>query len=140
MKRIVLSIVVISAGLVSGCKTSNVDTGAYPPVNTQTRDLENKTNFVLLDKDTQTSVTCSGAIQERRLDDGRLQVSANVRNRLHRRIQVQTNCVFKDEQGIQVEDTPWRDLILDENAQEGVAFVSTSPNAKKYTNRVRQAR
>lgn len=139
MKRIVLPLLVLTAGLWAGCKTSNVDTGAYPPLNTQKHDLENKANFVLLDKDAQTSVTCSG-IQERRLDDGRLQVSANVRNRLHRRIQVQSNCVFKDEQGFVVEDTPWRDVILDENAQEGVTFTSTSPNAKKYTIRVRQAR
>lgn len=133
-----LALLALAAGL-TACKTSNVDTGAYAPQNATKFDLENKANFVLLDKDTQTSVTCSG-IQERRLDDGRLQVSANVRNRLHRRIQVQINCVFKDEQGFVVEDVPWRDLILDENVQEGVAFTSTSPNARKYTVRVRQAR
>ncbi|MCX8157453.1 MAG: YcfL family protein [Verrucomicrobiae bacterium] len=128
-----------AALLAAGCQTSNIDTGAYPPKNTNKYDLENRANFVLLDRATQTSVTCHG-IQERRLDDGRLQVSANVRNRLHRRIQVQINCVFKDAQGFVVEDTPWRDLILDENAQEGVSFVSTQTTAQKYTIRVRQAR
>jgi len=128
-----------AALLAAGCQTSNIDTGAYPPRNTDKYDLENRANFVLLDRATQTSVTCHG-IQERRLEDGRLQVSANVRNRLHRRIQVQINCVFKDAQGFVVEDTPWRDLILDENAQEGVTFVSIKPTAQKYTIRVRQAR
>lgn len=128
-----------AALLAAGCQTSNLDTGAYPPRNTHKFDLENRANFVLLDRATQTSVTCHG-IQERRLDDGRLQVSANVRNRLHRRIQVQMNCVFKDAQGFVVEDTPWRDVILDENAQEGVTFTSIQPTAVKYTIRVRQAR
>jgi hypothetical protein len=140
MKTILpLLLAAATLGGFTGCKTSNVDTGAYPPQNATKHDLENKTNFVLLDRDTQTSVSCSG-IQESHLDDGRLKISANVRNRLHRRIQVQINCAFKDEQGFVVEDTPWRDLILDENAQEGVPFTATSLAAKKYTVRVRQAR
>src|SRR5688572_2127078 len=72
--------------------------GAYQPRNTTKYDLENREVFVLMDKPTQVSVTSSG-IEERRLEDGRLDVVAHVRNRQNRRIQVQINCVFKDAHG-----------------------------------------
>ena len=52
--------------------------GAYAPKNTAKYDLENQAKFVLLDYDTQRSVTCSG-LQERVMEDGRFQVSANIR-------------------------------------------------------------
>jgi hypothetical protein len=123
--------------LVPACKTS--DHGAYAPVNTLKNNLEDNARFVLLDKGAQRSVTSSG-IQESRLSDGRLQVIANVRNRENRRLQVQINCVFKDAQGFVVEDTPFQNLFLDENAQEGVRFVSASDKAQRYTIRVREAR
>ena len=114
--------------------------GAYRPKNTNKYALENESNFVLLDNDVQRSVTCSG-IQQQVLQDGRLEVVANVRNRQNRRIQVQINCVFKNEQGFPTGDeTPWNTLILDENAQEGVHFTSMNNQARRYTIRVRQAR
>ncbi len=138
MKNKILTIISalgLSLALQTGCET-----GAYPPKNTQEFDLENREPFVLLDKATQNSVTCTG-IQQRTLEDGRLEVTANVRNRIKKRIQVQINCVFKDEQGFSTGDeTPWINLILDENAQESVKFVSMNNKAKKFTIRVRQAR
>lgn len=137
MKKIILTLAVaaLGAGLFTGCET-----GAYPPKRTREFDLENREPFVLLDKATQNSVTCSG-IQQRTLEDGRLEVTANIRNRIKKRIQVQVNCVFKDEQGFSTGDeTPWINLILDENAQESVKFVSMNNKAKRYTIRVRQAR
>ncbi|MBM3833259.1 MAG: DUF1425 domain-containing protein [Verrucomicrobia bacterium] len=120
----------------TGCKT---ETGAYAPVNATKFDLENRANFVLLDKATQRSVTSSG-IQILPHTDGRLEVVANVRNRESRRIQVQANCEFKDEQGFTVDDTPWQTVILSENEQQSVRFVSMNDKAKKFTIRVRQAR
>ncbi|MBI4658450.1 MAG: YcfL family protein [Verrucomicrobia bacterium] len=125
----------LGASLLTGCATG----GAKPPINTTKYDLENRAHFVLMDSRTQRSVTCMG-IQERPLDDGRLQVAANVRNRLNRRIQVQINCEFKDEQGFPVDSTPWQTLILTENAQESVAFTAMNNKARKYTIRVREAR
>jgi hypothetical protein len=114
--------------------------GAYRPKNTNKYALENESNFVLLDHDVQRSVTCSG-IQQQVLQDGRLEVVANVRNRINRRIQVQINCVFKNDQGFPTGDeTPWNTLILDENAQEGVHFISMNNQARRYTVRIRQAR
>ena len=75
------------------------------------------------------------------LDDGRLEVVANVKNRESRRIQVQINCVFKNEQGFSTGDeTPFQTLILAENSTEAVSFTAMNSLAKKYTIRVRQAR
>ena len=113
--------------------------GAYEPRNASKYDLENRDVFVLMDKPTQVSVTTSG-IQERKLEDGRLDVVAHVRNRQSRRIQVQISCVFKDAQGFSTGDeTPWQNLILTENSQEDVRFTSMNNQAAKYTIRVRQA-
>jgi len=123
--------------VLSGCKTS--ETGALPPVNTTKFDTENKSNFVLMDRGAQRSVTCSG-IQQTTLPDGRLEVAANVRNRENRRLDVQVNCEFKDEQGYVVDTVPWQTLILTENGQETVRFTSMNAQAKKYTIRVRQSR
>jgi uncharacterized protein YcfL len=115
--------------------------GAYEPVNTTVGDLENSERFVLMDPGAQRSVTLAGPIQEGVNADGRLEVAANIRNRENRRIQVQVNCVFKDAQGFSTGDeTPWQTLILTENSQEAVRFISMNDKAKRYTIRVRQAR
>ena len=141
MKRLASPMILLVATLtlaLCGCQTQR-DTGALPPLNTQGSNLETKAKFVLLDPGAQYSVTCSG-LQERTLPDGRLEVVANVRNRENRRIQVQINCVFKDEQGFPLNETSFETLILTENAQEGVKFTSLDNKAKNYTIRVRQAR
>ena len=139
MKRTLFFLTIIAGGgaFLAGCATH--DTGAYRPQNTTVNNLEDSAQFVLFDKGAQHSVTCDG-LQQQRLPDGRLQVAANVRNRDNRRIQVQINCVFKDGQGFVVEDTPFKNLFLDENAQEGVQFISMNDKAQRYTIRVREAR
>jgi predicted small secreted protein len=138
MKNILLVLALAAASaLLTGCRSS--DTGVYRPINKPGTDLENYERFVLFDKAAQRSVTVTG-IQEGRLPDGRLQVSANVRNRENRRIQVQINCVFKDAQGFVIDETPFQNLFLDENAQEAVRFASMNERALRYTIRVRQAR
>ena len=114
--------------------------GAYEPKNSGNFALENKERFVALDYRVQRSVTCSGLLAQL-LPDGRLEVAANIRNRIERRIQVQIQCVFKDANGFATgEDAPWQDLILTENAQETVKFQSLNDKAKTYTVRVREAR
>ena len=124
-------------GLLAGCVAQP---GPFAPLDTTKYTLENTDRFVLLDQPAQYSVTCTG-LQDRWLGDGRLEVVANVKNREGRRIQVQINCVFKDEQGFATGDeTPWQTLILSENATEAVRFTAMNPSAKKYTVRVRQAR
>jgi uncharacterized protein YcfL len=142
MKRTLtaFSVLAIAALALTGCETTPRDTGAYVPVNATVNDLENHERIVLLDRRVQTSVTCSG-IQQRTTDDGRLEVTANLRNRENRRIQVQVNCVFKDDQGFPTEgeESPFRPVILSENAQEPVRFIALNDKAKRYTIRVREA-
>ena len=134
---VALLVCVAALALTAGCAT---EPGPFPPLDTTKFTLENTDRFVLLDKPAQYSVTCTG-LQERPLADGRLEVVANVKNRESRRIEVQINCVFKDEQGFSTGDeTPWQTLILSENSTEAVRFTAMNAQAKKYTVRVRQAR
>src|SRR5436190_6758004 len=98
MKKTLFSLALLAPALALitiGCQTH--DTGAYLPQNATINNVEDSNRFVLLDKAAQYSVTCPG-IQETRLPDGRMQVSANLHNQENRRIQIQVNCVFKDAQ------------------------------------------
>jgi uncharacterized protein YcfL len=122
--------------LLAGCSTP----GPYKPQDTTKYTIENTNQFVLLDEPTQTSVTCTG-IEPRMLPDGRLDIVALVKNREDRRIQVQVQCVFKDEHGFSTGDeTPWENLILAENSTEATHFTAMNTQAKNFTIRVRQAR
>jgi hypothetical protein len=121
----------------SGCATS--ETGAYAPQNTDQFNYEATAPFVLMDQGAQNSITVAD-IRSETLPDGRLQVAANVRNRENRRIQVQTNCEFKNADGFAVDSSPWQTLILTENSMETVQFASMNKDAKRYTIRVREAR
>lgn len=141
MKKIIAPILTVAAALfVAGCQTSQQDKGPYVPQQSKAPDYESKEPVVLLDSGVQYSVTCQ-AYMGRTLEDGRLEVMVQLRNRENRRIEVQANCVFKDANGMSTGDeTPFQTVILTENASEQVKFVSANDNAKKYTVRVRQAR
>ena len=134
--RKMLTLLAVSTTLLvgTGCQTG----GAYAPKNATKYNYEDSLNLVLMDRMVQRSVTSPG-IQETTLPDGRLQVVANLRNRETRRIEVQVQCVFKDAQGFEIDSTPWNTLIMTENAQESVRFVSMNNQARRYTVRVRQA-
>jgi uncharacterized protein YcfL len=137
MKKFILLPIAAAVLTFAGCKTPP---GPYTAQDTTKFTLENTESFVLMDKPTQVSVTCTG-LQQRLNSDGRLEVVANVKNRENRRIQVQISCVFKDDAGFSTGDeTPWQTLILGENATEAVSFTAMNTQAKKYTVRVRQAR
>lgn len=119
----------------TACKTTP---GPYTP--TPAADVEGKEPIVLMDRMVQTSVTSQG-IRYRELPDGRLEVIAVIQSKDPRRIQVQVQCVFKDVNGVAIDDeTPWQTLILTENGQEQLSFRSMNTQAKKATVRVRQAR
>ena len=134
---VALLICVVALALTAGCVS---EPGPFAPLDTTKFTLENTDRFVLLDKPAQYSVTCTG-LQERPLADGRLEVVANVKNREGRRIEVQINCVFKDEQGFSTGDeTPWQTLFLSENSTEAVRFTAMNTVARKYTVRVRLPR
>ena len=141
MKRLYLALAMAGGTflLATGCASSH-DKGPYLPQTSKTPPYETKEPVVLLDPGVQYSVTCSG-VQESTLPDGRLQVVAHLRNRENRRIEVQVDCVFKDQNGFSTSDeTPFQAVILTENATEDVKFVSMNNLARKYTIRVRQAR
>ena len=134
-----LSVLFAVAGLffLGGCAT---EPGPFTPQDTTKYTVENTEKFVLLDKPTQTSITCTG-LQERTLPDGRLEIVANVKNRENRRLQVQISCAFKDAQGFSTGDeTAYQTLILAENSTEAVRFTAMNALGKRYTIRVRQAR
>ena len=72
---------------------------------------------------------------------GVVQDAVHFRNRENRRIEVQANCVFKDQNGFSTGDeTPFQTVILTENSTEDLRFVSSNAQARKCTVRVRQAR
>ena len=127
------------AVLVAGCSSTGYDKGPYSPQPSATPALENKEPVVLLSPGVQYSVTCTG-VQERMLSDGRMEVTAQIRNRENRRIEVQVDCVFKDANGFGTGDeSPFYPLILTENATEQVSFTSLNNLARKYTIRIREA-
>ena len=141
MKKTFVSMLAAGGALLlaAGCASTH-DKGPYLPQTPPPMGYETREPVVLLDPGVQYSVTCSG-LQERTLPDGRLEVVAHLRNRENRRIEVQANCVFKDQNGFTTSDeTPFVMVILTENATEDVKFVSMNNLAKKYTIRVRQAR
>jgi len=137
MKIFTLPLAAVALAFLAGCAT---EPGPFAPQDTTKYTLENTEAFVLMDKQVQYSVTSTG-IQFRDLPDGRLEVTANIKNRESRRIQVQVGCVFKTADGVSTGDeSPWQTLILGENTTEAVTFTSMNNQARKYTIRVRQAR
>jgi uncharacterized protein YcfL len=127
----------LAIALFAGCQTTP---GSYEPLDTTKYTIESTDKFVLLDQAAQGSVSCTG-LQERILPDGRLEVVANVKNREKHRLQIQINCVFKDEQGGSTGDmTSVRSLTLAENVTEAVKFTSANNLARKYTIQVRETR
>jgi hypothetical protein len=128
-----------TALLAAGCSSSQ-DKGPYLPQNPKTPAYEGREPVVLMDPGVQYSVTCSG-VNESTLPDGRMQVVAHLRNRENRRIEVQANCTFKDQNSFSTGDeTPFVTVILTENGTQDVTFVSANNQARKYTVHVRQAR
>ena len=97
-------------------------------------------NYVALDRRVERSIRCS-RIQKRNLEDGRMEVTAMIQNLENRRLEVQVNCVFKDDQWFPTGDeAPFQTLILSENAVESIRFASMNERAKNFTIRIRQAR
>ena len=136
-RRSRLLLAALGAALLAGCRTAP---GGYEPIDSTKYTIESTDKFQEIDQSGPPAVSCTG-LQERVLPDGRLEVVANVKNREGRRLELQINCVFRDEQGVSTGDeTPFRSLILAENTTEAVKFTSLNNRARSYTIRVRQAR
>ena len=139
MKTKLIAILPVAA-LIVGCSSTH-DDGPYLPQQSKTPPYESTEPVVLMDSGVQHSLTTTGQPQARTLDDGRLEVVVQFRNRENRRIEVQANCVFKDVNGVSTGDeTPFQTVILTESATEQVKFTSLNNKAARYTIRVRQAR
>ena len=137
MKTSICTLGVLSlAAFFTGCHTTP---GPFPPQDTTRCTLENTKTFVLLDRTVQHEITCTG-LQEHMLPDGRYEVVANVKNREKHRIEVQIDCVFKNEQGTATEEVPYQSLILAEYETRPVTFTSMNDQARRYTIRVRHVR
>lgn len=122
--------------LLCGCAT---DTGALPPLNTTERNREESSDFVLLDRWAQKSVSCS-TVKYSYTPDGRLVISANIRNRRTEEIAIQVSCVFKDTQGVGTGDeTPFILYHLSGNEMKTLTYNAKDDRAKKATIRVRNA-
>ena len=129
MKKLFLLSLCFAVVLGSGCVSNNPGQAK-----------ESAPLFVMFDDGSpQRPITCPG-VQLDRTADGRMKVTAHLRNSRYERIEVQANCVFMDGQGYTLDEAPFRTVILDENATQDVAFESFHTNAVKYLVRVRKAR
>ena len=121
MKKTLLSLGLIVI-LAAGCKSPKYDVSVLSP----------SLDGIVECEDVQTTHT----------PDGRMAVTAYVQNLQPHRIQVQVNCVFKDERGYPTEGegSPFRNLILTENAREPVMYTSLNDKARYCTIRIRTPR
>jgi uncharacterized protein YcfL len=123
--------------LLAGCRTAPrenhfAESGRYS--------LENTEKFRLLDRPAQAAVACTG-LQERFNDAGRLELIANLQNRLAEPIEMQVRCVFQDAAGAAVGDeTPWLPLTLDGHATEAVHYFATTSLSRRFTILVRSTK
>lgn len=126
----VAQIAIFLTGCASGPNSGDqLDTTKYT--------IESTGKFVLLDQSPQVCVKCTG-LQERMLPNGRLEVVANVKNLEKRRIEVEIDCIFKDERGVpSEEERTFQKIALAEGSTQAVPFISTNDQARKYTIRVR---
>jgi hypothetical protein len=137
MKKILSRFLLLAATLLAGCATSGPD--SYLPLNTTLNGVENHDLLVLLDSRIQYSVACP-AVEQHMNADGRLDVTARLRNRENHPITVQVNCVFKDIQNAPVKggDIPFQNLVLSVNTIEPIHFVSPTSAAARCTICIRQ--
>jgi hypothetical protein len=134
-----LSVLVAAAGLsaLGGCVAPPL---AVVPQESTKYSVENTDKFVPLDADSQVWVACTG-LQERRLGDGRLEVVADVKNRVRAGVVVEVECIFEDDKGLPSgAPVPWRIVNLPVDSTEAVRFVAPDANAAKYSIHVREYR
>jgi uncharacterized protein YcfL len=101
--------------------------------------VENTERFAVLDNATEAVVSCTG-LQERTLEDGRLEVVANLKNSDSKPVRVQVQCEFLDAEGVPLgAAASWQALVLGGDSTEVVRFTAASLNARRYAIRVRRA-
>ena len=132
-----LALASAALGLMVGCSSHY---GAYVPATVPEAAAENRNTMVLLSEDLYNSVAVEGQ-QAKYSDDGRLQVFANLRNRTDKRLTVQVQTVFKDENNFSTGDeTAWETIVLTELSQHTYQSIAQNSKARRYTIRVRSVR
>jgi hypothetical protein len=119
----------------SGCAANQA---AMAPRDSAKYTVENTERFVALDPATEAAVSCTG-LQERTLGDGRLEVTANLKNLGGAAARVKVECVFLDDLGGPVgPEGTWQTLGLGGDATEVVRFTAPDAKSKRYAIRVRK--
>lgn len=136
-RRLPVLVACVALGGLAGCISTPA---SFVALDSTKFTLANTDRFVPMDREVRQAVTCTG-LSENWLPDGRMEVVANVKNRENRPVEVQINCVFKNEQGFPTGDeSPFQTVVLSGNKTEAVRFTALNSAAKKYTIRVRQPR
>jgi hypothetical protein len=131
----IFTALLVGLGALEGCSLATVS----PPQETTKYRVENTEQFIAVDEATADAVNCTG-LQQARRSDGRLEVVANVKNRLDREIAVQLQCGFRNGIGFPLHDeTLWQTATLPGFATQAVHFVSADGRAEKFSIRIRFA-
>lgn len=114
--------------VLAGCATPPAK--PPPPAPSQLRATD---RFAALDAACQAAVGCTASLGHA-LADGRLDVLANLSNRLAAAESVFVQCRFWDRDGAPAgEPTPWQTVKLAAGATETVHFTAADPKAAGYT-------
>ena len=118
-----LSLPLALCALAALCACSSVPAPQAPQETTKFT-VENTDRFVALDPAAEAAVSCTG-LQERTLGDGRLEIVANIKNSDAKPVKVTVQCLFVDEQGLEVgAGAPWQPLAIEGNSTEVMRFTS----------------
>ena len=128
--------IIVFAVILSSCAHKE---GPYVPAGASPS-IEDVHAVVLLDKSLKKTIAVDH-VQGYRLQDDRLEVKANIRNRIRSDLQIQVQTIFKDESGFSTgEDSAWMTLFLNDNESKTYSIVSRGRDAQKFTIRIREVR
>jgi uncharacterized protein YcfL len=124
----------IATFAVAGCGKPK---GPDVPISQEKALTKSKAQVNLLGKKLKDQIA-SELQEKKRLDDGRMDIAVNLRNRTTKRLNLEVRTVFKDDRGISTGDeTSWTDLYLEPMQSQTYRATSKTPNPESYTVEVR---
>jgi hypothetical protein len=130
-----LALVAGLATLTTGCRTE----GALPAetVTGKGVTIESDEQFVLLDKDLKGKLSFHNPVS-RRVDNGRLEVTVDVRNRTRKPVVLALSTVFRDGEGVALNDeSGWQPVFLGPAQTQTYRVTSITEQAAYFTVRAR---
>jgi len=128
----------VVAGSIAGCVREGPSPGqsvAGPGVT-----LESDQQFVLLDKSIEDKFSFHNAVT-RRVENGRLEVIVDIRNRTDHNQALDISTLFRDEQKVALRDeTAWARHLFGPNQTRAYRAVSIDSRAACFTVRLREGR